>query len=104
MIPDWRMKAPPGVALAQAKMLAELPTGTVTPIPPGMPTVVPKSGPMGVVLRPNVRDRWLASQIAYFTPQIVENTFRGAMTGNLLAQWLLFDLMEQTWPRLSKNL
>jgi phage gp29-like protein len=56
------------------------------------------------VVRGAVRDRWLASQLSYFTPQIVENTARGAMSGNLLAQWLMFDLMEQTWPRLSKNL
>ncbi|HSM84608.1 MAG TPA: DUF935 family protein [Candidatus Limnocylindrales bacterium] len=59
---------------------------------------------MMLVVRPNVRDRWLASQLSYFTPQIVENTVRGAMAGNLLAQWLMFDLMEQTWPRLNKNL
>jgi phage gp29-like protein len=61
-------------------------------------------GPMLAVLRPNIRDRWLASQLSYFTPTIVENTVRGAMAGNLLAQWLMFDLMEQTWPRLNANL
>jgi phage gp29-like protein len=26
------------------------------------------------------------------------------MSGNLLSQWEMFDLMEATWPRLAKNL
>jgi phage gp29-like protein len=59
---------------------------------------------MLAIVRPHVRDRWLASQLSFWTPQQVENTCRGAMAGNLLAQWLMFDLMEQSWPRLSKNL
>lgn len=56
------------------------------------------------LIRPNARDRWQASVLSYYTPQIIENTFRGAMSGNLTAQWMLMDLMEQTWPRLNKNL
>lgn len=64
----------------------------------------PAVNPMMPILRANVRDRWLASNLRYYTPQIVENIARGAMSGNLMAQWLMFDLMEQTWPRLSKNL
>lgn len=59
---------------------------------------------LSLVIRPAVRDRWIASQIGYYTPQIVENTVRGAMSGNVMAQWLMFDLMEQTWPELNKDL
>lgn len=55
-------------------------------------------------VRPSARDRWQASVLSYYTPQIIENTFRGALSGNLVAQWMLMDLMEQTWPRLNKNL
>jgi phage gp29-like protein len=106
LVPEWRKAAGPGVALAQAKA----PSGAAT-APAAQQVIAPAvrgtaGGPpaMQYILRPNVRDRWLASQLSYFTPQIVENTIRGAMAGNLLAQWLMFDLMEQTWPRLNSNL
>lgn len=100
-VPDWRQNAQPGMTLAQVK--GQKNPVTANPTTPAQPDPGARS-PMQMIIRPNVRDRWLASQLSYFTPQIVENTFRGAMAGNLLAQWLLFDLMEQTWPRLSKNL
>ena len=60
--------------------------------------------PMNLIIRPSARDRWTSSLISQYTPQYVENICRGAMAGNLNSQWLMFDLMEQTWPRLSKNL
>lgn len=56
------------------------------------------------LIRPTARDRWVTSVLSYYTPEHVENICRSAMSGNLIAQWLMFDLMEQTWPRLSKNL
>jgi len=106
-IPNWRVGVPAGMSLASAKAAAaamsdgtsniQLPTSSVEPgksVPPAMQQI----------LRASVRDRWLSSQLSYFTTQIVENTLRGAMSGNLLAQWMMFDLMEQTWPRLNKNL
>ena len=60
--------------------------------------------PMNLIIRPSARDRWTSSLISQYTPQYVENICRGAMAGNLNSQWLMFELMEQTWPRLSKNL
>lgn len=52
----------------------------------------------------SARDRWLSASIADYTPERVEAILRGAFAGDLTQQWLLFDLMEQTWPRLAKNL
>jgi len=39
-----------------------------------------------------------------YTPDIIESILRGVFGGMLLAQWQLFDLMEETWPHLSKDL
>lgn len=38
------------------------------------------------------------------TPDQVRFIIEGAVGGNLAEQWALFDMMEDTWPRLSKNL
>src|SRR5690349_14350915 len=63
----------------------------------------PPPGTMTRLIRTSARDRWLSGIISYYTPQIVESTARSALSGNLFAQWLMFDLMEQTSPRISKN-
>lgn len=55
-------------------------------------------------IHPDARDRWVAAQISMYTPERIESVIRGAMSGDLLAQWEMFDLMEGTWPRLLKNL
>jgi phage gp29-like protein len=68
------------------------------------PAPAPAQVPMSLIIRPSARDRWQSSLISQYTPTYVENICRGAMAGNLLSQWLMFDLMEQTWPRLQKNL
>lgn len=56
------------------------------------------------IVQPQARDRWMASAVRSYTPDIIMNVLRSALAGNLVAQWELFDLMEDTWPRLSKNL
>jgi phage gp29-like protein len=56
------------------------------------------------MIRPSVRDRWMSTTVRNYTPEKVEQICRGAMAGELSSQWEMFDLMEQTWPRLSKNL
>jgi phage gp29-like protein len=38
------------------------------------------------------------------TPDQVRQIIEGAVGGNLQQQWNLFDMMEDTWPRLVKNL
>lgn len=58
----------------------------------------------GQWLMPDAQARWLGAGVAYYTPQMVETVLRNAMAGDLVSQWEMFDLMETTWPRLSKNL
>jgi phage gp29-like protein len=56
------------------------------------------------ILRPQAAYRWMLPQLAAITPQYIENVLRGALAGSHLQAWELFDLMEDTWPRLAKNL
>lgn len=55
-------------------------------------------------IAPAARDRWLSTALANWTPEAIELTIRGALSGDLVRQWELFDLMEGTWYRLQKNL
>lgn len=43
-------------------------------------------------------------QLAAITPTYIETLLRGAFGGSHIQAWGLFDLMEDTWPRLSKNI
>jgi phage gp29-like protein len=56
------------------------------------------------IIRPQAMTRWILPQLAAITPAYIEQTLRGAFTGSHIQQWELFDLMEDTWPRLLKNL
>lgn len=60
--------------------------------------------PLLKIVTGSARDRWQSPSIQQYTPSRVEQVLRGAFSGDLTAQWELFDLMEQTWPRLGKNL
>ena len=60
--------------------------------------------PVMQIIQPQARDRWLSSAAREYTPETIETTIRGALSGNLVAQWQMFDLMEGTWYRLQKNL
>lgn len=66
-----------------------------TPLPAGI------SGSLGRILRPQAAYRWLLPQLAAITPQYIEMTLRGALAGNHVQQWELFDLMLDTWPELT---
>ena len=56
------------------------------------------------IINPSARDRWSAATLKNLTPERVEQILRSAIAGSFIAQWELFDLMEDTWPRLKKNL
>lgn len=47
---------------------------------------------------------WLSPMLKSITPERIESILRGSMGGDISAQWELFDLMEDTWPRLLTNL
>lgn len=53
------------------------------------------------ILRPQAASRWMMPNVASYTPQAVENILRGALTGDHVRQWELFDLMFDTWPELA---
>jgi phage gp29-like protein len=65
-----------------------------TRLPPGLERII----------RPEAQQRWLLPQASVMTPSYIEMILRGAIAGNHVQQWELFDLMEDTWPRLAKNL
>lgn len=56
------------------------------------------------IIRQQAIGNWLMPSLAVVTPQYIETILRGALGGNHIQQWELFDLMEDTWPRLAKNL
>lgn len=94
IIPAWRQTAPAGVSLAQAARSA-----------PPSPSQSSRDNPvLQTIIRPDARSRWMGSTARQFTPERIETVLRSVANGNLVGQWELFDLMEDTWPRLSKNL
>lgn len=60
--------------------------------------------PMQPFLLSSARDRWMSQDLRSYTPDRVMAILRGAFSGDLTAQWELFDLMESTEPRIQKNL
>jgi phage gp29-like protein len=56
------------------------------------------------ILRPEAAPRWRSARVSTYTPQYVEIVLQNGLAGDLAAQWELFDLMEDTWPRLAKAL
>ncbi|HEY4414478.1 MAG TPA: DUF935 family protein [Verrucomicrobiae bacterium] len=53
------------------------------------------------ILRPQAAYRWLLPQLSVITPSYVEMTLRGALAGNHVQAWELFDLMLDSWPELA---
>ncbi len=58
--------------------------------------------PIGIqrIVRPQARYNWLMPNVGSITPQFIEMTLNGALAGNHVQQWSLFDLMLRTWPEL----
>lgn len=60
---------------------------------------------LSAVIRASARDRWSAATVRNLNPDKIEQILRSALvSGSFTGQWELFDLMEDTWPRLKKNL
>jgi phage gp29-like protein len=53
------------------------------------------------ILRPQARYNWMMPTLAAITPQYIETVLNGALAGNFVQQYELFDLMLRTWPELS---
>lgn len=54
------------------------------------------------VIRHNLA--WRGARAAHFDPARIEAVLAAALAGDHQSQWELFDLMEDTWPRLAKNI
>lgn len=96
-VPSWRADAPAGVTLAQAQI-----THAVAP----PMNIANQAGGMAValrrIIRPDARAQWTGWLAKDYTPERVEMVLRNALWGDHEAQWELFALMEDTWPRLRK--
>src|SRR6266403_1290611 len=66
----------------------------------GATIATPLNGGMQRIVRPQARCNWLMPNIGSITPQLIEMTLNGALAGNHVQQWSLFDLMLRTWPEL----
>ena len=55
---------------------------------------------LAAVLRPQAAYRWLLPYLAAITPQYVEGILRGALAGNHVQAWELFDLMIDSNPEI----
>ena len=75
------------------------PLAAKTPGAQSLPSGIGRS--LGRILRPQAAYRWLLPQLAAITPQYIELTLRGALAGNHVQAWELFDLMLDTWPELA---
>ncbi|HEX3890701.1 MAG TPA: DUF935 family protein [Verrucomicrobiae bacterium] len=88
---------PPGTPLSKAGGLPPIREKTTSPVAATNVT-------MQQVVIPTATDRWGGQIAKQYTPERVESVLRGAMSGDLTDVWRLFDLMEDTSPRISKNL
>ena len=82
---------------------------TITAAPPAQPgsTRMPSTrmpDTLQRIVKADAMGRWMLPQLSGITPTYIESILRDALVGSHVAQWELFDLMEDTWPRLSKNL
>ena len=66
-----------------------------------METPIGISTSLARILRPQAAYRWTLPYIAAITPYYIEQILRGALVGDHVRQWELFDLMLDTWPELS---
>lgn len=63
--------------------------------------IAAQSSELSTILRPQAAYRWLLPYLAAITPQYVEGVLRGALAGNHVQAWELFDLMCDTDPEIN---
>jgi phage gp29-like protein len=66
--------------------------------------LMPRSSGLQRMLKPDAAHHWMLPSLSLVTPEYIESILRGALAGSPAQQWELFNLMEDTWPRLAKNL
>ena len=105
-VPDWRRHVQAGVTLAQAKAQAEAKASAVAAASRPSDDVAARqladlSPSLAAVLRPQAAYRWLLPSVAAITPQYIESCLRGALAGNHVQAWELFDIMPDTDPEIA---
>lgn len=93
-----------GRPVAAGSAVAMSVPASVPAITAAAPSTDPVPKGLERILRPNASQRWILPQLAAITPTYIESTLRGAFSGGHVQAWELFDLMEDTWPRLAKDL
>ena len=89
-------------AVTAAARRRNLPGPRSHPPSEATPTGLPPE--LARMIRPAASVQWLQTSARYYTPSLIESILRLGLAGDLVAQWQLFQLMEDTWPRLNKNL
>jgi phage gp29-like protein len=69
---------------------------------PAMPAMVPSN--LQQIIQPTAYGNWVYAISSGYTPQYIESILRLGQFGDTFQVWQLFHLMEDTWPRLCKNL
>ncbi len=67
---------------------------SIASLPPFLRSLIPQAS-QGYWLNPGTR---------FFNPAMIESVLRLGLSGDLVGSWQLFQVMEDTWPRLNKNL
>lgn len=103
-VPSWRLTAPPGLSLAAARQRDGRAPAVGTAADRDAAWAAAMSPELGRIIRPTAVPRWILPSLSVVTPAYIENVLRHALAGDHAGQAELFALMEDTWPRLSKNL
>lgn len=90
-----RRKATSATSAVKGKTPAKIASQAVGGSPVGVPAGLAR------ILRPGASMRWTLPSLASMTPQYIETVLTGALAGNHVQQWELFDMMLDTWPELA---
>lgn len=77
----------------------ELPLSAINPAAMTQPRNLSQS--LSSVLRPAGASRWILPSVSAITPQYVESVLRGALAGNHVQAWEMFDLMIDYDPEIA---
>ena len=92
----------PTSSLQAVKMVNPGPKSAAPATPDTLGTAAANLSPsLARILRPQAAYRWLLPYIANITPTYIESVLRGALAGNHVQAWELFDLMCDSNPEIA---
>lgn len=99
---DYVMSNTPALAAFEAARKKKLTTGSdPTEDRVQLDKISNLSPSLAAILRPQAAYRWLLPYVASITPTYVESVLRGALAGNHVQSWELFDLMCDSDPEIN---